>query len=107
MKRPDHLKFIRKLPCVICGKSPCDAAHIRYSSSKWGKANAMGAKPDDKWTVPLCRKHHRRSHCYGEQRWWNQQGVDPLALADDLFGATGNHELGVEIVRDSYLRTVI
>jgi hypothetical protein len=108
VKRPEHLKFIRRLPCIICGRVPSQAAHIRYSSAKWGKANAMSAKPDDMWTVPLCPKHHSKQHAFGaERKWWRLQGVDPHQLAYDLFEVTGNYAAGVEVVRDTYLRIVI
>lgn len=41
----------------------------------------MGEKPDDRWTLPLCSKHHRTQHEYGEWQWWKAQKVDPLILS--------------------------
>ena len=56
MRKPYHkrLAAIRKLPCVVCGNSPVDAAHSNQSSHGKG----MGLKACDSKTIPLCRSHH-------------------------------------------------
>ena len=48
-----HLKWIRTLPCAICGKQGgIHAAHLRAGSSRHGKlATGIGQKPDDSWTT--------------------------------------------------------
>ena len=55
-----HLKWIRTLPCVICGKrGHIHAAHLRAASLQYGKlAIGIAEKPDDCWTTPLCVEHH-------------------------------------------------
>lgn len=52
----DHKRIaaIRKLPCVVCGRSPVDAAHSNQSAHNKG----LGIKASDEFTIPLCRQHH-------------------------------------------------
>ena len=81
-----HLKAIRTLPCVVCGSSPCDAAHVRMSSAAHGKRpSGMGSKPDDSWTVPLCHEHHMEQHRIGELTFWFEVGISPFRLASLLY----------------------
>ena len=49
----------------------------------------MGRRVSDRFTVPICRLHHRELHRRGHERaWWNRQGIDPLAIAATLWGKT-------------------
>ncbi|MDN4019657.1 putative HNHc nuclease [Acinetobacter pittii] len=54
MRDAKRLKAIRLLPCVVCGRSPVDAAHSNQGAHNKG----LGIKADDKYTIPLCRQHH-------------------------------------------------
>jgi hypothetical protein len=46
----------------------------------------MAKKPGDQWAVPLCRIHHRALHDAGDEtRWWQDQKIDPVALAEELW----------------------
>lgn len=97
-----HLRFIRGLPCICClNDIESQAAHIRYSDAAAGKVNAgVGAKPDDKWTLPLCQACHTAQHNMGDERaFWALAGIDPLALAAKLYAVSDEHELGCEIIR--------
>jgi hypothetical protein len=52
----------------------------------------MGRKVSDKFTVPICRLHHRELHRRGNERvWWESQGIEPTVVAATLWGST--HEL--------------
>lgn len=93
-----HLALIRQLPCIKCGKSPCDAAHVRKADAEHGKAPGI-MKPDDKWTLPLCHKHHMEQHREGENEFWARLGVDPIALCLKLVAAGS-----LEKMRDAALR---
>jgi hypothetical protein len=76
-----HLRFVASHPCLICGRSPADAHHLRFAQPR-----AMGRKSSDEFTVPLCRAHHRENHQNGvEIEWWQKAGIDPLATASELW----------------------
>ena len=65
-----HLKFVSSQPCLVCGRSPADAHHLRFTQPR-----AMGRKVSDEFTVPLCRTHHRDNHRFGDEvAWWSRQG---------------------------------
>jgi hypothetical protein len=56
---------------------------------KFAEQRAMGRKVSDRFTVPICRLHHRELHRRGDERaWWQRQGIDPLAIAATLWGKT-------------------
>ena len=77
----DHVRMIAKQPCLICGRRPTDAHHLRFAQSK-----ALGCKVSDEFTVPLCRGHHRELHrCGDEAAWWNKAGIDPTVPARALW----------------------
>jgi len=76
-----HLQFVSSLPCVICGRMPSQAHHLRFAQPR-----AMGSKVSDEWTVPLCAVHHRSLHDAGaEEKWWQEHNVNALAEADKLW----------------------
>jgi ERF superfamily len=80
----DHLRFVASQPCLVCGRTPSDAHHIKIAEQR-----AMGRKVSDKFTVPICRLHHRELHRRGNERiWWQHQGIDPLAIAATLWERT-------------------
>jgi hypothetical protein len=78
-----HLDFIRSQPCCICkDNTSTEAAHIRSGNLGWGKrSTGMQEKPDDKWAVPLCNKHHREQHSMDEMDFWASYGIDPFITA--------------------------
>ena len=79
--RRDHVKLVAKQPCLVCGRRPADAHHLRFAQSP-----ALGRKVSDEFTVPLCRGHHREVHrCGDEAGWWYSTGIDPTAAARVLW----------------------
>jgi DNA recombination protein Rad52 len=81
MRDAAHLQFIASLPCLICGRTPAHAHHIRFAQPR-----AMGSKVGDEWTVPLCFLHHRSLHDSGsEETWWQVHATDALAEAKRLW----------------------
>ena len=100
VKCEKHLNFIRGLPCLVChDNTSTEAAHIRFSCIELGKRQTGKAeKPDDKWTVPLCGKHHRDQHEMNEQEFWLTVGISPTKVAARLWAVTGRHEEGERIV---------
>jgi hypothetical protein len=94
-----HLKFIRGLPCCICGSRNVEAAHIRSESPLHGKAPAGGQqKSSDKWTLPLCTGCHADQHKHNELKWWAARRIDPFGLALALFACTGDDEIAEGII---------
>jgi hypothetical protein len=77
----EHVKSVAKQPCLVCGRRPADAHHLRFAQSR-----ALGRKVSDEFTVPLCRGHHREAHrCGDEPAWWKKIGIDPRAAARVLW----------------------
>jgi ERF superfamily len=78
----EHLKFVASQPCLVCGRTPSDAHHVKFAEQR-----AMGRKVSDRFAVPICRLHHRELHRRGNERaWWESQGIDPLIAAASLWG---------------------
>jgi ERF superfamily len=76
-----HVRFVAKQPCLICGRQPSDAHHLRFSQPQ-----ALGRKVSDEFTVPLCRGHHREVHRRGDEAaWWRTAGLDPTIAARVLW----------------------
>jgi len=77
----EHVKSVAELPCLVCGRIPADAHHLRFAQSR-----ALGRKVSDEFTVPLCRGHHREvHHCGDEAAWWSKAGIDPTVTARVLW----------------------
>ena len=73
----EHVRYVSKQPCLICGRSPSDPHHLRFAQTR-----ALARKVSDEFTVPLCRGHHRELHnCGDEVAWWQKVGVDPTIAA--------------------------
>jgi hypothetical protein len=88
----DHLRFVAQQPCLLCGRKPSDAHHIRFVQPR-----ALGRKVSDEFSVPLCRSHHRAVHRAGaEQAWWKQAGIDPIKIARKLWKQTRMEEGRIE-----------
>jgi hypothetical protein len=76
-----HCKFVAAQPCIVCGRTPTEAHHIRFAQPR-----ALGLKVSDEYTVPVCRLHHRDLHNYGDEAsWWAGVSIDPLPIALDLW----------------------
>jgi hypothetical protein len=77
----DHVRYVAKQPCLVCGRQPSDPHHLRFAQNR-----AMGRKVSDEFTVPLCRGHHREVHRYGDEAaWWRKAGIDPTVAARALW----------------------
>jgi hypothetical protein len=84
----EHIRYVIKQPCLICGRQPSDPHHLRFAQSR-----ALGGKVSDEFTVPVCRAHHREIHrCGNEGSWWRKTGIDPFPAARAFWLET--HPLG-------------
>jgi ERF superfamily len=87
-----HLRLVALQPCLICGRSPSDAHHLRFA-----QARALGRKNSDEFTVPLCRIHHSQNHRTGDEPgWWKETGIDPLPVARRLWRVSRGFEGNIE-----------
>lgn len=90
----EYLAHTRRQPCIVgpilggC-EGRIDPAHLRFGEAKVGRLNpGLGKKPDDKWVLPLCRKHHEAQHAAGdERRWWSGTGIDPNEACVERYAA--------------------
>jgi hypothetical protein len=112
LRDKDHLKFVSKQACVVCGREPSDAHHLRFAQPR-----ALGRKVSDEFTVPVCRLHHRELHRYGDEAaWWRALNIDPVPLAFALWRSThldgafsspaggGTHRVVATSMRDSLIK---
>jgi hypothetical protein len=77
IRSKEHLRYVAQQPCLICGRAPSHAHHVRFAQSK-----GLGLKVSDEFTVPLCAIHHQQNHATGNERlWWQEHKIDPLAVA--------------------------
>jgi hypothetical protein len=63
----DHIRYIVKQPCLVCGRRPSDPHHLRFAQL-------------------------RAHRCGNEATWWQSTGIDPLAATGMLWLET--HPLG-------------
>lgn len=85
-----HLKFVATQPCLVCGRQPSHAHHLRIAQPR-----ALGRKVSDEFTVPLCALHHHDLHMNGnEADWWSRRAIDPIPEALRLWrgGEAGDGE---------------
>jgi ERF superfamily len=87
-----HLRYVAQQACLLCGRKPSDAHHLRHLQPR-----ALGRKASDEFAVPLCRIHHRLVHRVGnEAAWWKDAGIDPAMAARKLWNYTRRDERRIE-----------
>jgi hypothetical protein len=60
IRSKEQLRFVASQPCLICGRTPSHAHHIRYAQSR-----GLSLKVTDEFTVSLCAIHHHHIHTSG------------------------------------------
>jgi hypothetical protein len=48
LRDKEHCKFVASQPCIVCGRTPCEAHHIRFAQPR-----ALGRKVSDEYTIPV------------------------------------------------------
>ncbi len=87
LRDPGHLRYVAGLSCLVCGRKPVHAHHLRFAQPK-----ALGRKVSDEFTVPLCNLHHRELHtCSNEEAWWEEKKLSPLPVAQELWATSRRH----------------
>jgi DNA recombination protein Rad52 len=80
----DHLRFVATQPCLVCGRLPAQAHHLKFVQPR-----ARGLKTSDEWVVPLCAVHHRELHDRGDERsFWESRSIDAEGAAQKLWTET-------------------
>jgi hypothetical protein len=88
IRSKEHLRFVASQPCLICGRSPSHAHHVRYAQSR-----GLSLKVSDEFTVPVCSIHHHDIHTTGKEReWWQERSIDPLKVAAILWQQSPQRE---------------
>jgi ERF superfamily len=81
LRDKQHLRFVAKQPCLVCGREPSDPHHLRFAQSR-----GLGLKVSDEFAVPLCRAHHRELHRAGKEvDWWARRRIEPIDIARRLW----------------------
>lgn len=101
-KDPKYMAWLHELECCVTGRTTGLVAH--HPTVARGR---MGRKEDDATAVPVAEEYHSDQYATGlhrgERRFWNRYGIDPTALADDLYAVFTTHgpakAAGHEIIR--------
>lgn len=59
--------YLNAMPCMVCGRVPCDAAHVKSRGAGGGYRDNL---------VPLCREHHTEQHQIGIETFQNKYQID-------------------------------
>jgi hypothetical protein len=93
-----HLRFVSAQPCLICGRRPSDAHHLRFA-----QARALGRRVSDEYAVPLCRTHHRVLHRHGNEAAWWETGRAAARATPTSAAVASASEGPCSLTRDSDL----
>ena len=69
-KDPAYLSWVRKQPCVITGKTPCEAHHFKSRGSGGGDYTAL----------PLITEEHVRCHMVGAKTFWLDYDIKQIII---------------------------
>jgi hypothetical protein len=99
IRASEHLEYVATLPCLVCGRVPAQAHHLRFAQPR-----ALGSKVSDEWVVPLCNLHHRALHdCGAEETWWKAHSIDAIVEGEKLWRARQTKsEIVSEITRGEH-----
>ena len=61
-----YIKYIKTLPCAMCGRKPVDPHHESGLSNESG----MGIKVSDFLCIGLCYECHAYRHQHGYETFW-------------------------------------
>jgi DNA recombination protein Rad52 len=99
LRDPGHLRYVAGLVCLVCGRKPSHAHHLRFAQPR-----ALGRKVSDEFTVPLCNLHHREVHNRGnEEAWWQEKKLSPLPVAQELWATSRRHR-GATALQAEFLK---
>ena len=92
-----HTRWLKTLPCVVCGLPADDPHHLLGNLD--GLPKGMGRRAEDRWAVPLCRRDHNAAHAAGDdEAWFASLGIEARSLASALWRSSGDDQAGERIV---------
>jgi hypothetical protein len=78
---PEYLRWIRSLPCLVCGST-------RYIEAAHTGPHGLGQKSPDSSAVPLCTRHHRTGndsyHKLGPRQFCHVHNLELSAIVKEL-----------------------
>lgn len=77
---PAHEARVRALPCCVLG---CHGKPVETHHERRGTGGGTGLKPDSRWVVSLCLRHHREGHTIGWNTFEKRYSLDLRAIAAD------------------------
>lgn len=77
VRDPKYLAWIRTLPSIVSGRTPCDACHT-------GTDGGMSMKASDYSCVPMTRAEHEEYHRIGREAFARRYGLDFAGIAARL-----------------------
>lgn len=101
IRDPEHLSWIRTLPCLKCFESGNDlpagvAHHITI-----GAKRSMALKAGDDFLLPVCFGHHHALHTgKGESSFWGSKIHKINDLANNLYKISGDQESAMQLIKD-------
>lgn len=92
-----HLRWLKTLSCVVCGRPADDPHHLLGNMD--GQPKGMSRKNEDRYALPVCRRDHDTAHAAGDdEAWFTAQGIDARSVAAALWRASGDDQVGERIV---------
>lgn len=87
VKSKDYRDWVNKLPCLVTGEWPVEAAHLSTHNAKYGHTGrAKGRRASDRWVLPLTQQIHRQQHQGNEMAFWKSHGINPHEACLVLWG---------------------
>ena len=88
-RNPEYLRFVRRQPCCVCGKSwGVEASHTG--------PHGLGQKSPDESCIPLCGTHHRTGrdsyHVLGRVKFSEVHSLDIPAIIFRLTSVAHENE---------------
>lgn len=87
VKSKTYRDWVNKLPCMVSGKWPVEAAHLNTANDFYGHTGrAKMNKASDRWVLPLIQEKHREQHDGNEMAFWAKHRINPHLAATILYG---------------------
>lgn len=87
VKSKTYRDWVNKLPCIVSGKWPVEAAHLSTTKQSCGHTGrGKSNRASDRWVLPLTKQLHDLQHEGAEMKFWSDQGINPHNACLVLWG---------------------